>query len=102
VRLAAISARERDETCRAGHPCPDAGGQAAGRHLAELAGKIVGTGPRGHWLVEGTPLRCAATGESHGRIVARCRSAVHGDLGCRMVRDGFALEWPRHGRACNE
>lgn len=102
VRLAAISARERDETCRPGHPCPEATGEAAGRHLAELTGRIVGEGPHGHWLVEGAPLWCNATGESYGRITARCRSEIHGDLGCAMVRDGFALEWSRYGRACME
>lgn len=100
VRLWAVSARERDETCREAHPCPEAGGMNAARHLAELTGEIIGVGPNGHFLVEGPAMWCERKGESYGRIVARCESLENGDLGCRMVMDGFALEWRRYGRVC--
>lgn len=38
VRLHAIAARERDETCSPGHPCPTASAASATAKLAELAG----------------------------------------------------------------
>lgn len=100
VRLAAISARERDGSCRRGHPCPRASGIDAARHLAGLTGQIVGESGDGHLRVEGPALACVASGESYGRTVARCRSAENGDLGCAMVRDGFALAWRRFGDPC--
>ena len=38
VRVAGIAARERDNSCRRGHPCPDASGDDAMRALVNLLG----------------------------------------------------------------
>lgn len=102
VRLQAIAAREMDETCRAGHPCPRASGRAARDHLVSLLGRPVGTMRYGHIAIEGPPLQCTSFGLAGGnRTAARCVSPVHGDIGCRMVVDGYALEWRRYGRVCD-
>lgn len=59
VRLAAIAARELDETCSPGHPCPDASGASAQAALEHLA--------------LGQTLAREATGTSYGRVTAWCR-----------------------------
>lgn len=101
VRLNAIAARELDGSCRQGHPCPRASGIAARDHLVSLLGHRVGRLRHGHITVNGPPLRCYSTGSAGGeRTAARCVSRQYGDVGCRMVRDGFALEWRRYGEAC--
>ena len=101
IRLNAIAAREVDGTCRSGHPCPGASGFAARDHLASLLGRSAGQLSHGHIRIEGPALRCRSTGFAGGtRTAARCISPTHGDIGCRMVTDGYALEWRRYGRAC--
>ena len=101
VRLNAIAAREIDGTCRSGHPCPDATGVASRDHLASLLGRPTGHLSHGHVRIEGPPLRCRSSGSAGGtRTAARCFSPVHGDLGCRMVSDGYAREWRQYGQAC--
>ena len=101
VRLNAIAAREIDGTCRSGHPCHDATGVASRDHLASLLGRSNGRLSHGHIRIEGPPLRCRSSGSAGGtRTAARCVSPTHGDIGCRMVRDGYALQWRQYGEAC--
>ena len=101
VRLSAIAAREIDETCRSGHPCPTASGISSRDHLASLLGRSVGRLSHGHISIEGPPLRCRSAGSAGGsRTAARCVSPTYGDIGCRMVSNGYALEWRRYGQAC--
>ncbi|MFN3946403.1 MAG: thermonuclease family protein [Allosphingosinicella sp.] len=82
VRLAGIAARELDESCSDGHPCPAASGAAARQSLERLA--------------LGLALRCEQVGTSYGRIVAFCRTPDGVDLSCAQIRAGVALRWVRH------
>lgn len=103
IRLAGIAAREIDETCKPGHPCPAAGGRAARDHLAKLLGGSIRTTKTGHVLVRGRTLSCVSFGSARGdRTAAFCRGERVGDLSCAMVHAGFAARWPRYaeGRSC--
>jgi len=99
IRLAGIAAREIDETCRPGHPCPKASGKAARDHLVALLGGSRGTTATGHVRVFGPTLRCVSHGSGKGdRTAALCAAPKPvGDLSCRMVRDGYALAWRSYG-----
>lgn len=97
IRLAGIAAREIDEVCRPGHPCPEASGVGARDHLVRLLGGKRGIGPHGHVLVKGPPLRCQSEGNAKGdRTAAWCSSPTVGDLSCAMVRSGWAVRWARY------
>lgn len=84
IRLHAIAARELDETCLRGHPCPGASGAAAKRALEALA--------------LGQRLTCEATGTSYGRVTAICRTSAGTELNCAMVRGGYAIRWNKFDR----
>ncbi|HMM13673.1 MAG TPA: hypothetical protein PKA57_03535 [Parvibaculum sp.] len=84
IRLHAIAARELDETCLPGHPCPGASGAAAKRALEALA--------------LGQRLTCEATGTSYGRVTAICRTSAGTELNCAMVRGGYAIRWNKFDR----
>lgn len=91
VRLSAIAARERDGTCRPGHPCPAASAASATEALERLA--------------LGRTISCEADGESYGRITAWCSDAAGTQLNCAMVSGGYAERWAKHdpyGRLCAE
>ena len=103
IRLAGIAAREIDESCRVGHPCPTAGGKAARDALVALLGGARGSAATGHVRVRGPRLVCVSQGSAGGnRTAAWCGSASTGDLSCAMVRGGWALRWPRYNgmRVC--
>lgn len=84
IRLHAISARERDETCSPGHPCPAATAEAATVELGRL--------------VLGRTLACQSTGRSYNRITAICWTDEGTEVNCAMVRSGTALVWERFNR----
>lgn len=81
VRLHAVAARESDETCSPGHPCPNAPGSAATAKLSELA--------------NGQTLQCKATGTSYNRVTAICSNEANIEINCAMVRSGTTLVWPK-------
>lgn len=81
VRLHAVAARESDETCRPGHPCPNASGADATAKLTELA--------------MGQTLQCEQTGTSYNRVTAICRNENRVEINCAMIESGKALVWPR-------
>ena len=56
IRLSGIAAREMDETCSSGHPCPAASGLNARNALAKLLGGSKGSLPTGHIKVARRPL----------------------------------------------
>lgn len=94
IRLAGIAAREIDETCRRGHPCPTARGVDARDHLVRLLGGARGTARTGHVLVRGPALQCQSEGSGKGeRTAAWCRTTGGADLSCAMVAGGYALRW---------
>lgn len=81
VRLHAVAARESDETCSPGHPCPNATGAAATAKLSELA--------------SGQTLQCEKTGTSYNRVTAICHNEANTEINCAMVQSGTAVIWPR-------
>ena len=84
IRLQAIAARELDETCSPGHPCPNASGAEAQQALARLA--------------MGQTLQCVATGTSYSRVTAWCWRPDGVELNCAMVKSGTALRWAKYDR----
>lgn len=96
LRLAGIAAREMDETCSQGHPCPEASGREARAALVALLGMQIGAGEYGHVLVSGPPLTCRSGGSAgRNRTAAWCFSPITGDINCAMVNGGWALRWDR-------
>lgn len=99
IRLAGIAARELDNECKVGHPCPIASGIEARDTLVKLLGEPIGLGPHGHILIRGDVLRCVSTGSARGdRTGAWCSSASVSDVSCAMVRTGMALKWEKYWR----
>jgi len=84
IRLHAVAARETDETCSPGHPCPAASAAAATRALQRLA--------------EGQTLSCKPTGRSYDRITALCWTPQGEEINCAMVRSGTTVVWERFNR----
>lgn len=84
VRLHAISARERDETCSQGHPCPTATAAASTEALKRL--------------VQNKTLSCQNVGQSYERVTAICWTPDHTEVNCAMVQSGNAALWPRFHR----
>ena len=84
VRLHAVAAREADETCAPGHPCPSASGASATAVLNRLAA--------------GKTLRCEQTGRSYNRVTAVCWTPTDEEVNCAMVRSGTTLIWESFNR----
>ena len=84
VRLHAVAARETDETCSGGHPCPSASGASATAELGRL--------------VRGGALSCQAVGRSYDRVTAICWTAAGVEVNCAMVRSGTTVIWDRFNR----
>lgn len=84
VRLHAVSARETDETCSQGHPCPTATAAASTAALQRL--------------VQGRTLQCQTTGQSYERVTAICWTPDQTEVNCAMVSSGNAALWPRFHR----
>lgn len=99
IRLAGIAAREIDEACRPGHPCPKASGKAARAYLVTLLGGQKGIAGTGHIIVRAKPMRCVSEGSGKGsRTAAWCSAEAVGDLSCALVKGGVALRWPEYDR----
>lgn len=81
VRLHAVAAREIDESCSKGHPCPTASAASARMALVRLA--------------ENRTLNCRRTGRSHNRVTAICDNDEGVEINCAMVRSGTTLIWDR-------
>ena len=84
IRLHAVAAREKDETCSSGHPCPVASGAAATQVLKRLA--------------EGRDLTCRSIGRSYDRLTAVCWTPEGVEVNCAMIHSGTAVIWPRYNR----
>jgi len=82
LRLQAIAAREIDETCSPGHPCPSASGSAAKAALEKI--------------VLGRTLRYEATGMSYGRVTAWAWRGDGVEINCAMIRSGTVAAWPKY------
>lgn len=84
VRLHAISAREVDETCSQGHPCPAASAAASTAYLRRM--------------VQNRTLQCQTLGQSYERVTAICWTPDQTEVNCAMVSSGNAALWPRFHR----
>ncbi len=84
VRLHAVAARENDETCSEGHPCPTASAASARIALVRLA--------------ENRTLNCRRTGRNYNRVTAICDNDEGVEINCAMVRSGTTLVWERFHR----
>ena len=93
IRLAGVAAREIDETCRRGHPCPAASAIAARSALVDLLGGAKGRLASGHIKVRYPAMACITTGASYGRTVATCRIADGRDLAQALIATGTVLPW---------
>jgi endonuclease YncB( thermonuclease family) len=94
IRIAGTAAREIDNTCRRGHPCPPVNGVVARDRLVRVFGGARGTLSTGHVRVRSAPMRCRSDGRAKGgRTAAWCRSPVFGDLSCAAVKAGAAVRW---------
>ena len=97
VRLAGIAAREIDNSCRPGQPCPRASGPVARDALVRLLGGARGTTRTGHILVAGPTMRCVSTGNAKGNRTGAWCSAPHiGNINCAMLRTGTVLRWEHY------
>lgn len=84
VRLHAVAARELDETCTAGHPCPSASGKSAREALVRLAADRT--------------LKCRQIGNSYNRVTAICTNDAGIEINCGMIQSGTAIVWDRFDR----
>lgn len=84
IRLHAVAARESDETCSPGHPCPSATAASATATLRSL--------------VFGRTLSCVKVGTSYSRITAICWTPDDHEVNCAMIRSGTTLVWDRFNR----
>lgn len=83
VRIHAIAARETDNSCSPGHPCPTASHATSKAALERLAGRRI---------------NCIRTGTSYNRINAICDNAQGVEINCAMVESGAAAIWDRYNR----
>lgn len=83
VRIAGISARERDGTCNSPR-CP--------AMLHTEAKSIV------ERITYRRELACDPVGHSYNRIVADCRLPRDGWLSCAIIAGGAAVRWDRYWR----
>jgi len=104
IRIAGIAARERDNSCRRGHPCPDASATDAMRALVNLLGGVRGSirfrgAAFDHVRVSAATMRCLSIGSAGGnRTGAFCTLADGRDLSCAMLATGTVARWGRYWR----
>ena len=81
IRLHAVAARETDNSCSTGHPCPNASAASATAALKRLADN--------QWL------DCMTTGHSYNRVTAICWTSRKVEINCAMIESGTTLIWER-------
>lgn len=84
VRVAAINAREKDGSCRAGMACPIMPPAKAKAMVSRF--------------VLNQRLTCAPLGKSWDRVVARCALPNGRDLSCKIAGTGAAAWEPTYAR----
>lgn len=84
IRLHAVAARETDETCSPGHPCPAASAASATAELRRLAGNRM--------------ITCERIGQSYNRVTAICWTPADVEINCAMIRSGTTVVWDRFNR----
>nr|WP_295236657.1 nuclease [uncultured Brevundimonas sp.] len=84
IRLHAVAARETDETCSPGHPCPTASAASATAELRRLAANRT--------------ITCERIGQSYNRVTAICWTPADVEINCAMIRSGKTVVWDRFNR----
>lgn len=84
IRLHAVAARETDETCSPGHPCPAASAASATAELRRLAANRT--------------ISCDPIGQSYNRVTAICWTSADVEINCAMIRSGTTVVWDRFNR----
>ncbi len=84
IRLHAVAARETDETCSPGHPCPNASAASATAELRRLAANRT--------------ITCERIGQSYNRVTAICWTPADVEINCAMIRSGTTVVWDRFNR----
>lgn len=99
IRIAGVAAREIDESCRAGQPCPAVSGVDARDRLVRLFGGARGKLAAGHVRVGAAAMSCLSDDNGKGNPTAAwCTSPDFGDLSCAVVAAGGAVRWSRYWR----
>jgi len=104
IRIAGIAARERDNSCRPGQPCPNSSADAAMRALVNVLGGSRGSvrfrGARyDHVRVHAPTMKCLSTGSAGGsRTGAFCQMSDGRNLSCAMLATHTVLRWDRYWR----
>ncbi len=83
VRIHAIAARETDNSCSPGHPCPTASHSESKAALERLAGRRI---------------NCVRIGASYNRVTAICDNERGVEINCAMVQTGAAAIWDKFNR----
>lgn len=81
--LHAIAARETDNSCSPGHPCPTVSAATSTVALTRLAGDRI---------------TCLRTGQSYERVTAICHNTSGVEINCAMVDSGAAVLWEKFNR----
>lgn len=103
VRIAGVSALERDGSCNA-PACPSMKPEAARAAVASLIGRSSGMirmgGGYDHLVMARpyTVLRCVPANRTKGRMAAWCTLPDGRDLSCATLRAGAAVRWERFDR----
>ncbi len=84
VRLHAVAAREVDETCSPGHPCPAATAASATTELRRLAANRT--------------ISCEPVSQSYNRVTAICWTSAEVEINCAMIRSGTTMVWEKFDR----
>lgn len=99
IRVAGVAAREIDNSCKSGQPCPAVSGTDARDRLVGILGGERGRLPTGHIVVRAPAMRCISEGSAGGsRTAAWCSSPVVGDLSCALVHLRGAVRWSCYWR----
>lgn len=84
VKLWGVDAPDLDQTCH--------DGQGAAYNCGKESASALS-----RWLGELQPVQCEPRGNDNaGNIIAICYTATGDDIGGWMVRNGYAIDWPKY------
>ncbi|MBH9988549.1 thermonuclease family protein [Bartonella sp. W8098] len=84
IKLWGVDAPELNQTCK--------NGQDAGYDCGKEAAYALS-----QWLTELQPVRCEPRGnDNSGNTIAICYTSTGDDIASWMVRNGYAVDWPKY------
>lgn len=84
VKLWGVDAPDLDQICR--------DGQGVAYNCGKEAASVLS-----HWLGELQPVQCEPRGNDNtGNIIAICYTSTGDDIAGWMVRNGYAIDWPKY------